>query len=133
MHYKIVPDKNSKLYDACQETISNADNPMLAKASVGDLYTEICFIEISDKLKNTPRSLSELSDKISMMQESFKVNFPIENLSIRVYREIAHTQEQSHSVILEYITTSTFRKIFKPDYFKEILKEYGAKRIKITR
>jgi hypothetical protein len=129
IRYVILPDIKSRLYvncerflDACVDVESN-----LKKVKPNNLYMNVCFEQIVDKLSKVPGSHVEKYD--NRMDNYFVISMSNENLNIRVFGNSSYKGDSDPALVLDYITTSIFRKMFMPKYFRDVTEKFNAKTV----
>lgn len=129
--YEIPINVFSEKYSRCKVFIDvNKDkNPIYRQLSPDMLYISECFMDLSDKIFDESKKFRnckkiKIGDLYDVKAEHIYY-FGDDNHSVQILKDFDEKAGKPE-LFITYMPRSAFRRLFKPDYFKEILVEYHA-------
>jgi len=129
--YEIPIDVFSEKYSRCQVFIdeNKAKNPIYRQLTPDMLYISECFTDLSDKIFDETKKFRnckkfKIGDVYDDRAEHI-YSFGDDNHSVQILKDFDE-KTLKPELFITYMPRSTFRWLFKPDYFKEILTQYRA-------
>ncbi|MGV8172407.1 MAG: hypothetical protein ACP5OA_06975 [Candidatus Woesearchaeota archaeon] len=138
--YRIVPqatslkhgDNNDDLSDV-KDSSSIYEKAKKQLTSIEECFKDIAIKLITDSMQSHYARKGIYFDKqqhVNILKDTpnITISLPGRNASIQIYKNF--DDDMCPAVLLEYKSGSTFSSMFKPKYLNDLLKEYGATKVK---
>jgi hypothetical protein len=128
--YEVPLDTSSDKYKYCLNEIKLAyrNSDALRYVNAEEWYFLNCFENISKKLKHIPLTATTQFGDVYGPRAEHTVFFGGGKHIIQLLKEPDNARGRSR-VFVSYLPTSMHKKLFKPEYLKEIAKEYKLKKV----